>query len=101
MGMAIYPGHQYKAYLHYIDWNDLREDPAILDITDFEKISQSEALFARKFDEQKSRDLLDQIDARLRLTRDIIKKGNDFYVGCHNAPNILCASRGDTLNYHR
>ena len=54
-----------KAYLHYIDWNPERENPAILDETDFEKICASDFYFARKFDEKKSSALLDQIDARL------------------------------------
>ena len=54
-----------KAYLHYIDWDPDREDPAILDESDFVAISKSEFLFARKFDEVKSRRLLEMIDSQL------------------------------------
>ncbi|MBU1086830.1 MAG: beta-1,6-N-acetylglucosaminyltransferase [Candidatus Omnitrophica bacterium] len=51
-----------KAYLHYIDWSPEREDPAILNETDFARIKASKYFFARKFDEKKSARLLDQID---------------------------------------
>ncbi len=51
-----------KAYLHYIDWSVNREDPAILDVRDYQNLKKSDALFARKFDENKSKDLLDMID---------------------------------------
>lgn len=55
-----------KAYLHYIDWNSKRENPAQLDMTDLEKLMSSDALFARKFNEVKSRQLLESIDQTLK-----------------------------------
>jgi hypothetical protein len=55
-----------KAYLHYIDWNPERENPAILDMTDFDKLMTSEALFARKFNEIKSKQLLEAIDRSIK-----------------------------------
>jgi hypothetical protein len=51
-----------KAYLHYIDWNWDRENPAIFDIGDFQTLKACDALFARKFCENKSKKLLDDID---------------------------------------
>ncbi|MFH1063136.1 MAG: beta-1,6-N-acetylglucosaminyltransferase [Candidatus Omnitrophota bacterium] len=54
-----------KAYLHYIDWNPDREDPAVFDEGDFEKLKESDLFFARKFDEKKSYKLLDKIDRYL------------------------------------
>ncbi len=54
-----------KAYLHYVDWDPNREDPAVLDESDFEKLKKSEFLFARKFAEEKSAKLLDMVDKML------------------------------------
>jgi hypothetical protein len=51
-----------KAYLHYIDWNPERENPATLDERDFQQLKATDALFARKFDEIKSEKLLKEID---------------------------------------
>lgn len=60
-----------KAYLHYIDWNPLRENPAVLTMADFDALQKSEYLFARKFDEQISRELLSAIDAVVLKYPDI------------------------------
>ncbi|MEH2161221.1 MAG: beta-1,6-N-acetylglucosaminyltransferase [Nostoc sp.] len=50
-------------YMRYIDWGDTNSyHPRILEKHDFEKISQSEKLFARKFDTSKDSDILDMID---------------------------------------
>jgi hypothetical protein len=51
-----------KAYLHYIDWDQTRENPALLDMCDLEKLQASDALFARKFHEKKSANLLSALD---------------------------------------
>ncbi|NTV45754.1 MAG: beta-1,6-N-acetylglucosaminyltransferase [Chlorobiales bacterium] len=51
-----------KGYLHYIDWSRDREDPAILDMRDFEGLKASDYLFGRKFIEGKSEELLNKID---------------------------------------
>lgn len=55
-----------KASLHYIDWNPAREDPAILDSSDFESLYASGKMFARKFDYRRSSSLLDKIDLHRR-----------------------------------
>jgi hypothetical protein len=54
-----------RAYLHYIDWSEDREGPAILSEDDFERLINSERFFARKFDEKRSAKLLDMIDKQL------------------------------------
>lgn len=54
--------------LRYIDWSKTREWPAILDENDFEKITNSQKLFARKF-ARKSKKLIDLIDK----SRDNVK----------------------------
>ena len=51
-----------KAYLHYIDWCWDRENPAVFDIGDFQTLKACDALFARKFCENKSEKLLYYID---------------------------------------
>jgi hypothetical protein len=54
-----------RPYEHYIDWDPLREDPAILDLRDLERLRKSSKLFACKFTSERSRELLDRIDAEL------------------------------------
>ena len=46
-------------YLHYIDWNPEREDPAILDESDLEVLLDSDMYFASKFIDDKSLDLIE------------------------------------------
>ncbi|MEH2298256.1 MAG: beta-1,6-N-acetylglucosaminyltransferase [Nostoc sp.] len=55
--------------LKYIDWGDEINayHPLILEKKDFEKIRQSEKLFARKFDPSKDSDILDMIDKMILL----------------------------------
>ncbi|MCY7393831.1 MAG: hypothetical protein LH647_20735, partial [Leptolyngbyaceae cyanobacterium CAN_BIN12] len=53
------------AKLHHIDWSVDREDPAVFDTSDFSALQESDALFARKFSESKSKQLLDSIDEML------------------------------------
>ncbi|MEH2072688.1 MAG: beta-1,6-N-acetylglucosaminyltransferase [Nostoc sp.] len=50
--------------MRYIDWGDEVEvyHPKVLEKKDFEKIRQSEKLFARKFDTNKDSDILNMID---------------------------------------
>ena len=56
--------------LRYVDWSGdfdgLREAPAVLDMRDFEALSRSDCLFARKFDERRSEALLERIDQQCR-----------------------------------
>lgn len=59
-----------KSHMHYIDWSKSRERPAILDYRDLEYIKKTSDLFARKFRIDKSKDLLDSIDAeRLNFSK--------------------------------
>jgi hypothetical protein len=51
-----------KANLHYIDWSKDREDPAVLDMRDYDILKESDLLFARKFFENRSDELSDNID---------------------------------------
>lgn len=51
-----------RSNLRYIDWNSRNGNyPAILDETDYEKVSSSEAFFARKFEPAHSNYLLEKI----------------------------------------
>jgi len=56
--------------LRYIDWSGEktgeRECPAVLDERDFEALSRSPDLFARKFEEGRSEKLLQMVDSGLR-----------------------------------
>jgi hypothetical protein len=54
-----------KAYLHYIDWSNNRENPAIFNENDFQTLMNEQALYARKFTENKSLKLLDMIDNQI------------------------------------
>jgi Core-2/I-Branching enzyme len=60
--MPYLPNSQQSAYLHHIDWSIGRENPAVFDTSDFFTLKESNALFARKFAEKKSKELLDQVD---------------------------------------
>ena len=51
--------------LHYIEWDPKRENPALLNERDFEKIKESGRFFARKFCINKSAELLKMIDKYL------------------------------------
>lgn len=52
--------------LTYLSWpSPNAPSPKILDLSDFEKINESSALFARKFDENNSSDLPDSIDGTI------------------------------------
>lgn len=62
--------NEIKAYLHYIDWDPTRENPAQFDLSDFNKLKESKALFARKFNEEKSKQLLLEIDRTIRKEDD-------------------------------
>lgn len=54
---------------HYIDWEGRRHrEQLTLDERDFEDLLRSDALFARKFDEVKSRKLLDMLDEGVHRT---------------------------------
>ena len=49
----------YMACLRYIDWE--RGNPYVWKIEDYNRLINSEYLFARKFDEKESRNLIDKI----------------------------------------
>ena len=53
---------------HYIDWSPEREDPAILDESDFERLSNSGKFFACKFTDDKSFGLVKMIEHQLLKT---------------------------------
>jgi hypothetical protein len=56
--------------LRYVDWSEefrgRRQGPTVLDERDFDALSRSDCLLARKFDPRRSAKLLDQIDRLLR-----------------------------------
>ena len=54
-------------YHHYIDWDPERENPALLNSGDLEKIDASGKWFIRKVDAEKSQDLLDILRQRQML----------------------------------
>jgi hypothetical protein len=61
--------------LRYIDWSGARtgerETPAILDDRDWDKLSASADLFARKFDPRRSASVLDRIDREILGTSPV------------------------------
>lgn len=58
------------ALLHYIDWSPERENPAILDESDFEAVVQSGKWFVRKVTPERSHRLLGLLDSYAFDTRD-------------------------------
>jgi len=52
---------------HYIDWNAKGEDrlPKVLDLADLDRLQTSEALFARKFQQERSAALVSRLDRTL------------------------------------
>ena len=61
------PKNENNAYLHYIDWNQQRENPAVFDMSDLSNLMSTSALYARKFTETKSAKLLEEIDHQLAM----------------------------------
>jgi len=65
---SMIPEHTFN--LRYIDWsggeNGDREGPAVLDERDWVALTQSDDLFARKFEEAISDKLIEQIESQLR-----------------------------------
>jgi hypothetical protein len=57
-----------RVYLHYIDWNPERENPAILDESDLAALENSGRFFACKFTEEKSLGLIELLEERLSGT---------------------------------
>jgi hypothetical protein len=57
-----------RVYLHYIDWNPERENPAILDESDLSALDDSGKFFACKFSEEKSLGLIEVLEERLSDT---------------------------------
>ena len=53
--------HEEPFHLTYLDWSPHRELPAILDERDLDCLRDTACLFARKFDENRSADLLKQL----------------------------------------
>jgi hypothetical protein len=51
-----------EVYLHYIDWDPDREDPALLTMEDLPRIRASGMYFARKMDGKRSAGLMDALD---------------------------------------
>jgi hypothetical protein len=49
----------------YVDWSEGNPNPKILRIIDFELMAQTNAFFARKFDEESDPIILDEIDKQL------------------------------------
>jgi hypothetical protein len=54
-----------RPFLHYVDWDPSREDPAVLDDRDFDAIRESGKFFACKFLHPRSLQLLGRIDREL------------------------------------
>lgn len=63
------PLNENKAYLHYIDWDQNRENPAIFDLSDLPNLLSTNALYARKFTETKSARLLEELDRQMEAVR--------------------------------
>jgi hypothetical protein len=57
-----------RVYLHFIDWNPERENPAILDESDLPALDDSGKFFACKFSEVKSLGLIEVLEKRLSGT---------------------------------
>ncbi len=51
---------------HYVDWHSGETVPKVLDLSDLEKLRASNALFARKFEETRSAELLDRLESLRR-----------------------------------
>ena len=50
---------------HYISWSKGDRSPKILDVNDIGSLMNSKALFARKFDEQVSKDLISILEQKI------------------------------------
>lgn len=54
-----------RVYFHYIDWNPERENPAVLDESDFDSLLESDKLFACKFRHPKSAALMEMLHKQI------------------------------------
>ena len=55
-----------KDYLHYVDWSEGENNPKILTIDDYEELSLSRKLMARKFDIQVDNRIIDEINGVIK-----------------------------------
>ncbi|MBX9779055.1 MAG: beta-1,6-N-acetylglucosaminyltransferase [Chitinophagaceae bacterium] len=62
---SIYKENMVNENYRYIDWSEGNPNPKTLKITDFTLIAESNAFFARKFDQDMDPIVLDEIDKRL------------------------------------
>lgn len=51
--------------LNYIDWSQKGDHPSVLTMKDFEALKRSDKLYARKFDPEVDRDVMDKIDREI------------------------------------
>jgi hypothetical protein len=58
-----------RVYLHYVDWDPARENPARLGLADLPAIRESGQYFVRKVDPTRSAELMDALDAGLSRDR--------------------------------
>lgn len=54
-----------RVFLHHIDWNPERENPAIMQLQDFQELAGSDKFFACKFLEEHSLDLIARLETEL------------------------------------
>jgi hypothetical protein len=67
---SAFKDHVINDNMRYIDWSEGKASPKLFDLSDFEKISSSDMLFARKFDTEYNEAILDKIDEQL-LTNNV------------------------------
>lgn len=65
VGNSPFRNHIAEDALRYVDWREDGDSPAILGMADFERMIQSRALFARKFDPGVDAAVLDRLDRRI------------------------------------
>ncbi len=65
LGNSRFGGHVAEDYPWFIDWSENRGSPPVLTLDRFDELAASDALFARKFDVNVDRAVLDRIDREL------------------------------------
>lgn len=67
--MASPNANNRKDYLHYVDWSEGKSSPKVLIDSDYDTVMQSGYLMARKFDFEKSVNLLKKVSENISATK--------------------------------
>ena len=54
-------------YLHYLEWPKGKSSPKVLTIEDYQKLTDSDKLMARKFDADADERIIEKLESRFKI----------------------------------